>query len=303
MDDHSKQSTPFKNILHLTDFSLCSDAALKWAKGVARASEGRLAVLHVVVPDALTYITAESPEVSLDIHEQWARKELDRIDAQLTAVPHETCAVRGNEVWSVVELKLQELQSDLIVLGTHGRTGLRKLLLGSVAEKIFRTSSLPVMTVGPAVTHGPRGDGKFHRLVLATDFTAGSAEAAGYARTLAQRDHTELVLVHACEKSRRTGSKKRPELSVAEVMHRLHEAIPGADSLSCRPETLVEFGEAGTRIVEVAERKGADLIVMGIRGTGSAFAATHLDVGTAHKVVAAAPCPVLTVRARLPQAA
>lgn len=302
MDDHSKQSPPFKNILHLTDFSLCSDAALKWAKGLARANEGTLAVLHVVVPDALTYMTPGSPEASLDIHEQWARK-LDRIEAQLTGMPHETSIVRGNDVWSVVEPKLQELQSDLIVLGTHGRTGLRKLLLGSVAEKILRSSSVPVMTVGPAVTHGPRGDGKFHRLVLATDFTAGSAEAAGYARTLAQRDQTELVLVHACEKRARPRSKKRPEPSVAEVMHRLHETISGADNLKCRPETLVEFGEAGTRIVEVAERKGADLIVMGIRGTGSVFAATHLDVGTAHKVVAMAPCPVLTVRARLSQAA
>ena len=303
MDDHSKQSPLFKNILHLTDFSLCSDAALKWAKGVARANEGTLAVLHVVVPDALTYMTPGSPEVSLDIHEQWARKELDRIKAQLNGMSHETSVVYGNDVWSVVEPKLQELQSDLIVLGTHGRTGLRKLLLGSVAEKILRSSNVPVMTVGPAVTHGPRGDGKFHRLVLATNFTAGSAEAAGYASTLAQRDQTELVLVHACEKRARHRYKQRPELSIAEVMHRLQEAIPDTNSLSCRPETLVEFGEAGTRIVEVAERKGADLIVMGIRGTRSVFAATHLDVGTAHKVVAAAPCPVLTVRARLSQAA
>jgi nucleotide-binding universal stress UspA family protein len=152
--------------------------------------------------------------------------------------------------------------------------------------------------VGPAVAHGSGGDGKFYRVLLATDFAAGSAEAASYATAFAQRDQAELVLLHARENSSQSRSEKRSELSVAEVLHRLHEIVPRADVLRHRPETIVEYGEAGTRILEVAKRKEVDLIVMGIRNAGSVFAATHLDAGTAHKVVAEAPCPVLTVRAK-----
>jgi hypothetical protein len=80
-------------------------------------------------------------------------------------------------------------------------------------------------------------------------------------------------------------------------MHRLYETIPCADELRERPETVVEYGEPGARILEVARRKKVDLIVMGVRSAGSVFVATHLEAGTAHKVVAEAPCPVLTVRA------
>jgi nucleotide-binding universal stress UspA family protein len=299
MDDYS--ALTFRNILHLTDFSACSDAALAWAISMASANRAKLSVLHVVVPDALVYMTPDSPTVALDIQEEWAQGEMRRIEAQLSDLPHKTMVTRGTDVWLAVEPKLKRLESDLIVLGTHGRTGLGKMLMGSVAEKVLRSSAVPVMTVGPAVPRGREGDGKFHRVLLATDFAAGSDAAAGYAIAVAQRDEAKLVLVHACKKSGRSG--KNSELSVAEAMHRLHETIPCADSLRHRPEALVEYGEAGARIVEVAKRKEADLIVMGIRTAGSLFAATHLEVGTAHNVVAEAPCPVLTVKPKVRQAA
>ena len=300
MNDYSGMT--FRNMLHLTDFSACSDAALTWAMGMARASETKLAVLHVVVPDALTYMTSDSPARSLEIQEKWAQGEMQRIEARLAGLPHDTIVARGKDVWSAVEPKLEQFESDLIILGTHGRTGLRKILMGSVAERILRSSAVPVMTVGPAVTRELGGHGRFHRVLLATDFAAGSAEAAAYAMAFAKRDQAELVLLHACKNSRQSKSNRGSELSVAEVMHRLHEAIPCADALPHRPETLVEYGEAGARILEVAKRKEADLIVMGVRNR-NVFAATHLDIGTAHNVVAQAPCPVLTVRPKIQQAA
>jgi len=271
--------------------------------GMARADEAKLTVLHVVVPDTLTYITLDSPARSLDIQEKWAQGEIQRIEARLRDLPHDTIVARGTDVWSAVEPKLEQLKCDLIVLGTHGRTGLRKILMGSVAERVLRSSAIPDMTVGPAVTRELGGDGKFHRVLLATDFAAGSAEAAGYAMAFAKRDQAELVLLHACKKSKQSKSNKGSELSVAEVMHRLHQMIPCDETLQHRPETLVEYGEAGARIVEVAKRKEADLIVMGVRNRRSVFAATHLDIGTAHNVVAQAPCPVLTVRPKAQQAA
>ncbi len=298
MNDDSTSSSNIRNILHLTDFSSCSDAALRWAIGMAQTNEAKLSVLHVVVPDALVYLAPGSPTLALDIQEEWAKQEMQRIDARLAGLRRDTIVTRGTDVWSAVEPKLKQLGSDLIVLGTHGRTGLTKMLMGSVAEKVFRSSAVPVLTVGPAVANGSGGDGKFHRVLLATDFAAGSAEAAGYAAAFAQRDQAELVLLHARENSSQSRSGKRSELSVAEVLHRLYEIVPCADTLRHRPETIVEYGEAGARILEVAKRKEVDLIVMGIRSAGSVFASTHLDAGTAHKVVAEARCPVLTVRAK-----
>ena len=297
MNGDSASSSIIRNILHLTDFSSCSDVALQWAMGIAKANEARLSVVHVVVPDALIYLTPASPTITLDFQEQWARKEMQRIKTRLVDLRHDTIVMRGTNVWSAVEPKLKQLGSELIVLGTHGRTGLTKRLMGSVAEEIFRSSAVPVLTVGPKVANGRGKDGKFHQVLLAADFTAESAEATGYAVAFARRSQARLVLLHARKNSIQSRSEKRSELSVAELMHRLYETIPCADGLRERPETVVEYGEPGARILEVARRKEVDLIVMGIRSAGSVFAATHLDAGTAHKVVAEAPCPVLTVRA------
>ena len=301
MDDHSAGSLPFRNILHLTDFSACSDAALTLAVGLTRANEATLSVLHAVVPDAFTYMTPDSLAAAFELQEKWALGEMQRVEARLADLPHQTIVAQGRDVWSAVEPRLKQLGSDLIVLGTHGRTGLPKMLVGSVAERVLRSSTVPVMTVGPAVPLGSGGDGKFHRVLLATNFAAGSVEAACYAMSVAQRDQAELVLVHACKQSKPRGSDKSCELSVAEALHRLDETIPCREKLRTRAEMLVEYGEPGVRIVEVAKRKEADLIVMGIRNTANLFTATHLEIGTAHNVVAQAPCPVLTVRPKVRQ--
>jgi nucleotide-binding universal stress UspA family protein len=303
MDDHSVGSLPFQNILHLTDFSAGSDAAFTRATSVARANQAKLALLHVVVPDALTYLTPGSPAAAHDLQEKWALEQMQQVEGRLKDLQHEMIVAHGKDVWSAVEARLKELGSDLIVSGTHGRRGLSKTLMGSVAERVLRSSAVPVMTVGPAVPPDLEGDGKFHRVLLATDFAAGSAEAACYAMLVAQRDDSELILVHVCKKRKQGGSGKDSELSVAEVIHRFDEMIPYAAELRRRPEALVEYGEPGGRIVEVATRQEADLIVMGIRKTTNLFAATHLEIGTAHSVLAQAPCPVLTVRPGVREAA
>lgn len=302
MDD-LKRTLNSMNILHLTDFSPCSNAAFRWAIAISRANGWKLSVLHVVVPDAFTYMAPDSPVVALDIQENWARREMQKIDDELAGLPHDTILKRGTDVWKTVDQELQKLRSELIVLGTHGRTGFTKLLLGSVAEQVLRHSSVPVISVGPQATQGPEADGKFHRVLLATDFAPGSAPASEYAIALAQREQAQLVLLHACKPSKRTKSGKFFELSVAEALHQLHELADHADALPCRPEILVEFGNAGTQILEVATRKKADLIVMGLRRAGNVLAATHLEIGTMHNVIAHAPCPVITVRSSLGEAA
>jgi hypothetical protein len=83
---------------------------------------------------------------------------------------------------------LGEYEIDLMILGTHGRTGAMKLLLGSVAEEIFRRASVPVLTIGPSVRKGFHSGGQFRRVLLATDFTREAQTAAPYAISMAQEN-------------------------------------------------------------------------------------------------------------------
>ncbi len=286
---------PFKSILHLSDFSSCSDNGLEWAVAVARAHHAKLSILHVVTPDTFTYMAPDSPAVALDIQEQWARHQMEELEARLSDVDHQSFVVCNDNVWPAVAAKLGELRSDLLVLGTHGRTGLRKLLLGSVAETILCQSPIPVMSVGAEALPGSQG--KFHRVLLATSLRPGATEPAGYAVALARRDQARLFLLHTCKSGTRFKSSERPELSVAEALHQLHDlaATCENEALEKRPEAIVEFGDSRTKILEVAKRTSADLVVVGLGKVKSVMATTHLEMGTAHAVLAHAGCPVLAV--------
>jgi len=301
MDAYNYEQPHFRNILYLTDFSPCSDAALTWAVSVAKANRAKVYALHVVIPDTLVFLAPGSPGVVLDMHEEWARGQMERIESQLAEVEHETLIERGGDLWKVIESKLQQFKVDLVVLGTHGRTGLRKVLMGSAAERVLRHSPVPVITVGPAVHDGRTHDGKFQKLLLATDFAEGSAETANYAISFAERNRSNLTLVHVCKTNKRGTREKTKELSIAEALYQLQEMVPGRDAIQIRPDALVECGDPGDRILEVAKRCGADLIVMGIHNSHRVFAATHMEISTAHDVVAHSICPVLTVRPPIQQ--
>jgi len=295
MDYVCSKPLTLKHMLHLTDFSPCSEAALAWAIGLARANGAKLSVLHVVVPDPRLYVTADSAAVAYDLQESKAQEEIRRIEQRLSDLPHDVSVVHSGDFWTAVDKKLHEHETDLVVLGTHGLTGLQKVLMGSGAETVVRKSRVPVITVGPVVGVGRAHHGAFHRVLLATDFGAGAFEAASFAISLALGTHGELTLLHVCTK----GKGRGPEgwsLSVAEAMHRLHETIAGADRFEHRPELMVEFGDPAAKILQVARDKKAELIVMGIRTNRNVFAATHLGASTTHHVIAEAPCPVLTVR-------
>ena len=201
-------------------------------------------------------------------------------------------------MWECAAQVIKQHSIDLIVLGTHGRTGAEKLLLGSVAEEIFRRSHVPVLTIGPGVRSGTPNGGRVTRVFFATDFTPASAAAAAYAVSLADEHRARLVLLHVMRNSEaRSDDKRRPELSVAEAIQRLYDCVGKNAEINGPPEVIVEFGDPAERVVAAARQRRADLIVLGVReGEGRIGAATHLGRGTAHKVVAHAPCPVLTVR-------
>ena len=222
--------------------------------------------------------------------------EMQRVTTQLAGVPNQAVVVAGKQVWAVVEPRLKEDQVDLIVLGTSGRTGLPKLLLGSTAEEVFRRSPIPVMTIGPSVHGDDRSGARWERVVFASDFTPESLTAAPYAISFAEENDAQLTLLHVIEVWGQRKERNKQGPTVAEVMHQLHEIVPPEAGLWCRPETVVEHGEPAARILEVAKQRSADLIVLGIRSTRHVLAASHLERSVAHTIVAHASCPVLTVR-------
>lgn len=287
-----------KNILLLTDFSEPSELAVPFAIAIAREYESKVHAMHVLTPVPLAYASPESAAAAIEGLEEGAQAGMQRLDAQLVGAPHETMLVRGESVWSSVEPALREFDIDLVVLGTHGRTGATKLLFGSVAEEIFRRAGVPVLTIGPAVRKGIHGGGQFRRVLFATDFTPEAQAAAPYAISMAEENQARLLLLHVLRGPGLKTSKRTPQDSVANAMHQLYEIVPPEAELWCRPEPTVRFGNPAERILEAANELEADLIVLGVRdAAGQLGAATHLERTTAHKVVARAICPVLTVRA------
>jgi nucleotide-binding universal stress UspA family protein len=286
-----------KNILFLTDFSEPSEAALPFAVSIARAYGAKLHALHVMLPTPSVYTTPELTVTAIESEEESAQAEMQRIESQLAGISHEAAIERGVAVWPSLERALKDENIDLIVLGTHGRTGARKLLLGSVAEEIFRRSAVPVLTIGPDVRTGAHKDARFHRVLFATDFSPEASAAWPYAVSLAQENQARLLLLHVIAEGKISGAETLGEIPTGSPLSRLNALLPKEAELWCRPEAVVEYGDAAARILESAKERNVDLIVLGVKNAaGHLGAATHLGRTTAHKVVAHAPCPVLTVR-------
>lgn len=283
-----------RNLLFLTDFSKPSEAALPYVIAIAREYGASVCALHVLLPDPYVDMASGMATSLVEAHEDAAKTQMQQLEPQLAGTPHETILARGSAVWPALEEAIEKRKIDLIAVGTRGRTGALKFLLGSVAEEIFRRSPVPVITIGPSVRRTNEGSTKFERVLFATDFRAPS-RAAGYAISLAQEHQAQLILLHVIGERERRREEKGQRLSVAEAMHQLHQIVPPEAELWCRPETVVEHGEPAARILEAANQRRADLIVLGIRRTTHILDATHVEAATAHQVVAHAPCPVLTV--------
>lgn len=297
--ESSPQIIAVKKVLFLTDFSEPSEAALPFVTTIARGYGAKVYALHIFMPAPYVYTTPELTIAAIEAEEESAKLAMVRVESELAGLSHETIVERGVSIWDTVGQAIREHAIDLVVLGTHGRTGAQKLLLGSVAEEIFRRSPVPVLTIGPGVRSSVHSGGRFHRVLFATDFTAESVAAAPYAISLAQENHARLILLNVMRhpELRNAEDKNRFELSVAETIQQLYDTVGKEAEVSGPPEVAVEYGEPAERIVEAAKQRHADLIVLGVRdAAGRIGAATHLERATAHKVVAYAACPVLTVR-------
>ena len=161
----------FKNILLATDFSDASERAFDYAIAIACLHGSKIYLVHVIPPDSTSI-----PPPRTDWMRHEAEREMESLSSrsELKPIAHET-VLRTGSVWSVLSALISQQNIDLVVLGTHGRGGLKKLVLGSVAEEVVRRVGCPVITVGPHIDL-PLGEvGEFHRILYATDFHPASA--------------------------------------------------------------------------------------------------------------------------------
>jgi len=296
-----------KNVLFATDFSATSESALPYALAICRRFGSTLHAVHVLSDANVLMMTGGVDYVSMgtiyeDAHTE-AKEKLERMATLFEGIPFRIY-VRHGQVWVNLAGIVEENKVDLIVVGTHGRTGFGKLLLGSVAEDILRHAPCPVLTVGPKVSGRaklPALRGKdlapleleLRRIVYATNFGPNSPADAALAASLAKEFRARLVLIHVMQDFTGIGNRPGP---IEEGLRRLKELIPEDADLPYAPETSLEFGDPARCIVQEANDREADLLVLGARSIHEMTGTTHLPWSTAHQVIAHATCPVLTVR-------
>jgi nucleotide-binding universal stress UspA family protein len=296
-------------ILCPTDYSEFSERALIRAVRLARWFGASLTVVHVVPPmpwlataDAGTaYVTV--PEDLLRTSREEEVKALQRFVAPYRGegLALHTRLLDGDPSRLIQEAAV-ELPADLLVVGTHGRSGFEHLLLGSVTERVLRRATCPVLTVGnaaPTLFEGPL----FRRIVCALDLTEGSARTLDVAVSLAEEDQARVTLVHALEGLPGPAGpliSRAPEVVrlrrelLEEAEDRLHDSVPAEAREFCSVSERVEEGKPWRVVVQVAEETGAELIVMGAHSRGAVDRAFFGS--TVNHVVRQARCPVLVVR-------
>jgi len=304
----------FKYILCPIDFSDTSGRALTYATAFATWYSAQLEVLHVV--PAFDYEPPERSDltgadrgasypVSRDDIIAAIRRSIDATGA--TGLDAKALAQEGR-THEMIVYRAQAQPADLLVMGTHGRSGFNRLLLGSVTEKVVRTAPCPVLTVPP--TSPVTAQVVFKNILCPIDFSPASAKALRYALELGRQADGTVTVLHALEymdpytheyyEPTRSGDRAEPDTGrmrqvVQQQRERLRSLLAEEPRTWCAIEEVVAINRAYKEILQRAAASSADLIVMGAQGHGGVELMLY-GSNTQH-VVRAATCPVLTVRA------
>jgi nucleotide-binding universal stress UspA family protein len=292
------------------DFSDVSRHALDHAVALARWYGAGLSVLHVhqlsMPVYGVSYMGPEGlpPIVLTDLEREHLLERLDTYvaaDRDAAKVEIETLLDEDVNVPDAILSRARSTGADVIALGTHGRSGFQRLVLGSIAEKVLRKACCPVLTVPPHAPDAvPRDVVSIQRILCPVDFSRSSRRALEYAASLAQEAHARLTVLHVLELP--PDLSELPYSGLAEYRNdqfqkarkHLSEAVKVSVPPACPVDELVLVGRVHREVLRVASEQGVDLIAMGIQGRG---AVDLMFFGsTANHVVREATCPVLTLR-------
>ena len=302
-----------KRILCPIDFSDHSRHALDHAVAMAKWYDSTITLLHV---STLVPVAAYAPGTPMlpsailtpaDRNEILASMKRFAEEEGAGGLPLEMEISEGNTVDEILA-RAGAMSSDLIVMGTHGRAGFERLVLGSVTEKVLRKATCPVLSVPRHAKDAvPLPPVLFKNILCAIDFSACSTNALNYAMSLAQEADAHLTVLHVLEllpelpysstEAVRSWPQHVTEY-IAEVeqdrRERLEAAVPESVRAYCAVETMMANGTPYHEVLRVAAEQQSDLIVVGIHGRS---ATDLLFFGsTAQHVVRQATCPVLTLR-------
>lgn len=279
------------SVLHATDFSPSSEVATEYAAVIARVFDARLDLLHAHRMELPPYFT---PQQNLGLEQQLARAQdsiMDHLrDLAETHVPPDVSRellVADDFATDAILEYAEQRQSGMVVLGSHGRKGISRALLGSVSENVLREIRVPLLitrppsedtslTSPPVITH----------LLCSIDYTPHSLRAVEVAAALAGRLGARLTVLHSLESARDEASEQ----------DRVCSWLPDAIEATCQWQVNIERGNPAERIISAAERDGADMIVVG--GRHRSFLKATVLGSTTERVVRHAHCPVLTVVAQ-----
>jgi nucleotide-binding universal stress UspA family protein len=275
-----------RKILCPVDFSSHSELALRTAGEFAAAFDAELIILHAQRFEPPLYFTASQTaalRAQLRRGLRAARKFLeDFAEKQLPAGVSRSYEIIEADPAPAILDAAKKSAAGLIVMGTHGRTGLTKIRLGSVTETVLRQVMIPIATLGPHVAPLPAGR-RTHRILCPVDYSELARTAFGYAVTLAQRFGAELVITHVVE----------DESSVGPASEALCDWVPADIRQQCSINEIIRYGEPAAQILEELKRSGADLLVIGAAPRSALEAA--LFGSTTEMLIRNAPSPVLSV--------
>ncbi len=287
-----------QTILFATDFSPSAQSALDYALNLARSYEA--AVYSVNVLPHLPFVETTQPDPEqIRLQAKQRMTELAGSES-FRGIRHKELIQEG-EIPDVISKLVKECDVDVIVIGTGGRKRLEKLLLGSVAEEIFRNAQCPVITVGPHATHWETHD--LRHILFATDFGPESIHALPYAVSLAEENRARLTLLHVAAPPIAALLMPEPanvpvcdrEEVVASAEKQLRALIPDPTRLWHEPDYKIQFGAPSETIVKAAGET-TDMIVLGVKR--ATMLTKHLTTGVAYKVACEVHCAVLSVGSR-----
>jgi nucleotide-binding universal stress UspA family protein len=306
-----KQSVEFKRVLFATDFSDASRRALAFALAIARRYDSALSVVHAIPPEPRDPIPLEPLPANMNrrrIDAEQLMSDFGREGSVSAFNPH--LIVEQGRVWDVLASVIRRENVDLLVLGTHGRGGLKKAMMGSIAEQVLRLAQCPVLTIGPHVPPLASESVEFGRILFATDFGNAAAKAFPYALSLAEAYRAKLVLLHMVPPmpSADVGPSAYGPSSYGadecmkwqrarreESIKKLKELLPCGAKLASEPECIAAMDFLPEGILQVAASHKTELIVMGANRTSTPRLTAHMPWALTHAVLCHATCPVLTV--------
>lgn len=288
-----------KSILCPIDFSDFSVAAYQYALSLAEYYEARIVALHVV--EIWKYPFADYAAQEADYARfsralnEGGEMRLQRFAKQYSAhgLQPKLVSHQGNAPNCILSFAQKE-NMELIVMGTHGRRGLDRLVLGSTTDRVMRKATCPVLVVSnasqKALDTGADGRHCLSRIVYCTDFSNNSERARAYAISLVAEYNAELTLLHVTENA---PDLARAEATIAERTQELDKLVADAERKNLNVRSVVRFGKPYEEIVRYATEERASLIIMTARG-GDAMDRAIFG-STTYRVIQLGPCPVLAV--------